>query len=189
MCKSPSPCLLCRLFGNVYTGRRLIVDDATAGSSPEAESRRVLFEALGDDGSGVVRDAPATGATETITRLQMDRRRLGAKSGALFTTEYARAQSVFEGRLTGSVPLTPLNNSEAEGEPAELVLLAATLRATDQIGGEASSGRGACQVRVRDDAGAEGPTLRVGGEAYALDALLRPEALNALRWGRVEGDL
>jgi CRISPR/Cas system CSM-associated protein Csm3 (group 7 of RAMP superfamily) len=198
MCKSRSPCLLCRVFGNVYTGRRLIVDDATAGASPDVESRRALLDALGEEDSGVVRDAPATGTTETITRLQMDRRRLGAKSGALFTTEYARAQPVFEGRLAGSIPLTPLENSEAEPEPAELVLLAATLRATDQIGGEASSGRGACRIRVPDrqapdgtDSGAGSPRagLRVGGETYEMSTLLRPESLSALRWSRVEGSL
>lgn len=196
MCKSASPCILCRIFGNVYTGRRLIVDDATASLSPEVQSRQAFFESsLEEEASPVERTGSAGGMTEAITRLQMNRRRLGARSGALFTTEYARAQSSFEGRLSGSLPLTPLTNGDADKEPAELVLLAATLRATDQIGGEASSGRGACRIMVpteaqandSDDPGA--PALQAGSYHYPIDRLLRPAALEALRWGRIEGDL
>jgi CRISPR/Cas system CSM-associated protein Csm3 (group 7 of RAMP superfamily) len=144
MCQSPDPCLVCRVFGNVYTGRRLVVDDATAARSPQAKSREALFALQEDSSARVVRQEGAAGgaASEAITRLRIDRRRHGAEQGALFTVEHARARGRFEARLSGRVPLTPLQNGEAEGEPAELVLLAATLRATDQIGGEASTGRG-----------------------------------------------
>jgi CRISPR/Cas system CSM-associated protein Csm3 (group 7 of RAMP superfamily) len=192
MCKSKSPCILCRIFGNVYTGRRLIVDDATATPSPGMRSRQSLIEASADeDGSAVERTGSAGRATETVTRLQMDRRRLGAQSGALFTTEYARVRSTFEGGLSGAIPLTPMDHDDAGGEPAELVLLAAALRATDQIGGEASSGRGACRILVRSNGTgeSEAPELGVGDDTYAIDRLLRPGALEALRWGRIEGDL
>jgi len=192
MCKSASPCLLCRVFGNAYTGRRLVVDDATAAPSPETRSRQALLRALEAGESGVTweGDGAAVGTTETITRLQMDRRRGGAKRGALFTTEYARAQSAFEGRLAGSIPLTPLQNGDADGQPAELVLLAAALRATDQIGGEASSGRGACRIVVFNGTETDGgPTLDVGDRSYDLGALLEPGVLNAFRWGAIEGNL
>jgi CRISPR/Cas system CSM-associated protein Csm3 (group 7 of RAMP superfamily) len=201
MCQSASPCLVCRLFGNVYTGRRLVVDDATAAVSPATKSREALFATArnGDDleaDGRVIRQPGAAKAaeTESITRLRMDRRRRGAASGALFTVEHARTHGTFKTHLTGRVPLTPLQNSDAEGEPAELVLLAATLRATDQIGGDASIGRGACRLVVRSaEAGAEsdegGAALHVGGEQYSVDRLLRPDVLEALGWGRVEGEL
>lgn len=205
MCQSASPCLVCRVFGNVYTGRRLVVDDATAAVSPETRSREALFGAVRDGrdaaGRGRVVRQPGAGSaaeTESITRLCMDRRRRGAAAGALFTVEHARTGGGFKTRLTGRLPLTPLQNSDADGEPAELVLLAAALRATDQIGGEASVGRGTCRLEVRSRAaptehtgedGEAGTTLHVGDRQFAMDRLLRPEALEALGWGRVEGDL
>jgi CRISPR/Cas system CSM-associated protein Csm3 (group 7 of RAMP superfamily) len=195
MCQSPTPCLVCRVFGNVYTGRRLIVDDAYPAASPETNSLKAVLASRGvvsgdaaeEDGQ-VLRVGPPDreGQTETITRLQMDRRRRGAKSGALFTTEYARPRSSFSGQLTGEIPRTPLTNDEANGEPAELVLLAAALRATDQIGGETSTGRGQCRFAVENPAGAEAPpALQIGGSAYPVDDLLASPVLEALRWSRI----
>jgi len=197
MCQSPTPCLVCRVFGNVYTGRRLIVDDAYLGASPERNSLNAVLASGGgasDDaeeekGGEVVRIATSgrEARTETITRLQVDRRRHGAKSGALFTTEYARPQSSFASRLTGEIPRTPLTNEEADGEPAELVLLAAALRATDQIGGEASTGRGLCRLVVQDapESDAAGPAFRLGDTAYSVDDLLAPHVLEALGWSQI----
>lgn len=203
MCQSTDPCLVCRLFGNTYSGRRLIVDDAYADrTAPETKSLRALFEDSEDSGEGtgpggsldeevVVRKERSERAsrTETVTRLRMDRRRQGAKHAALFTTEYAQAHTPFRSQLSGEVPLTPING---EGPPAELVLLAATLRATDQIGGEASAGRGECDLQVESTAeesggGAEGePALRAGGRAYSLQQLLAPDVLESLVWSEVD---
>jgi hypothetical protein len=117
----------------------------------------------------------------------MDRRRKGAKHGALFTTEYAQAHTPFRSQLSGQVPLTPING---EGPPAELVLLAATLRATDQIGGEASAGRGECDLQVESTAeggedGAE-PVLRAGGRAHRLEKLLDSNVLESLVWSEMD---
>lgn len=197
MCQSTSPCLVCRVFGNTYSGRRLIVDDAYIdGSSPETKSLRDAFwsteeeHAKKDEGHVVRRERPErTGQTETITRLQMDRRRKGAQHGALFTTEYARSHSPFRSQLSGQVPLTPLE----DGPPAELVLLAATLRATDQIGGEASTGRGECSLRVEsteerpgDESGTIEPILQAGDDMYFVDDLLDQDILETLAWSEVD---
>ncbi|MFB6274107.1 MAG: RAMP superfamily CRISPR-associated protein [Salinibacter sp.] len=196
MCQSASPCLVCRVFGNTYSGRRLIVDDAYLdGSSPETKSLREAFRSVEEgnpeeEGNVIRRERPERiGQTETVTRLQMDRRRKGAQHGALFTTEYARGQAPFRGRLSGQVPLTPLE----DGSPAELVLLAATLRSTDQIGGEASTGRGACSVRVEsieegagDGAGPPEPVLQAGDDTYHMDDLLEKKVLENLAWSEMD---
>jgi CRISPR/Cas system CSM-associated protein Csm3 (group 7 of RAMP superfamily) len=195
MCQSRDPCIVCRLFGNVFTGERLRVSDAHTFSegtaNPAAWPRRDAERSSGD--------SPPTQrrSTDLLTRLRIDRRRKGAEEGALFTSEYDRPDASYAAALTGSVPATPLSNG---GDfPAELVLLATTVTATDQIGGEASTGHGKCRLEFGDS-----PLLALGGDAanipenipedaadeedisppYSLDALLAADALRALAWQR-----
>ena len=164
MCQSKTPCIVCRLFGNVFTGTRLLVSDARL--APEAAS------AAQED-------------IETRTQVQIDRRRRGAKHGALFTSEFARPAGAFEATLEGQIPLTPLPDADADAPWAEAVLLAATIAATDHIGAGTSSGLGQCRLVARPDgdspkgppAEAESengaaPSLHLGGTAYALADLV-----------------
>jgi CRISPR/Cas system CSM-associated protein Csm3 (group 7 of RAMP superfamily) len=136
MCQSRSPCVLCRLFGNTLTGRRLIVDDARPVDSP------LLAAGSEDD----MKRQRKSGEVETYTRVSVDRRRKGAKGNALFTSENARPTRLAS-RLSGQLRLTSIEDHP----PAELILLASTLAATDQIGGGASAGRGRCRITVEED--------------------------------------
>ncbi|WP_022835009.1 RAMP superfamily CRISPR-associated protein [Salisaeta longa] len=173
MCQSETPCIVCRLFGNVFTGSRLHVDDAYPVSTAFQKSLQKLRERQNDGASA---GRSRFGTVDVITRLSVDRRRKGAKSGALFTSEYSRPEMPFETRIEGSIPLHPLGE---DGAPAELVLLAATLAATDQVGGEASTGHGRCTIKTE--------TIKVDGTApsYGVDALLAKEALEQLAWSRL----
>lgn len=200
MCQSRNPCLVCRVFGNVFTGTRLHVDDAEAGSGPLRESMKELLQLQSDEEEETQRAGgrqhPRASSVDTFTRLSVSRRRKGAEKGALFTSEYSRPESVFETTLEGDLPLTSLHGDKP---PAELVLLAATLAATDQIGGEATTGHGRCTIRVRP------PTDKTRGKqtivpasardetessrestSFALDDLLSEEAIDALAWFRAE---
>jgi CRISPR/Cas system CSM-associated protein Csm3 (group 7 of RAMP superfamily) len=158
MCKSTDPCIVCRVFGNALSGRRLIVDDAR----PMDEAPERSSGANGEEDTGAMTRHRTRHGIETYTQLRIDRRRRGARAGALFTSEQARPTRL-RSRLSGRLPLTPLS----EGPPAELVLLAATLAATEQIGSGASTGRGQCHVQVA------GGTIQAGGEAYEASALVQ----------------
>lgn len=203
MCQSHDPCVVCRLFGNVFTGSRLRVSDAHArGDSPLGRSLRDLTDGEDQDDSPHASQA-RTASTDVLTRLRIDRRRKGAEAGALFTSEYSRDASAYRATLAGTVPTVPL--SDADELPAELVLLAAAVSATDQIGGEASTGHGRCRLQFagsdtisvsRDEAGDGSPGDEGGADAsgasppgtdgppYSLDALLDEQSLRALAWHR-----
>jgi CRISPR/Cas system CSM-associated protein Csm3 (group 7 of RAMP superfamily) len=209
MCQSHDPCVVCRLFGNVFTGSRLRVSDAHAQEdSPLDRSLRDLADR--EDGGDLLRGPQArTAPTDVLTRLRIDRRRKGAEAGALFTSEYSRKASAYRASLTGTLPTVPL--SDANERPAELVLLAAAVSATDQIGGEASTGHGRCRLQftgsgtisasrgktsgadkesstssgnAENSAVSEESLTSTDGSAYALDALLDEQSLRALAWHR-----
>ena len=135
MCQSEEPCITCRVFGNPLTGRRLTVDDARP-VQPKTETASE---------SGDMVHRRAGGEIEAYTQVRIDRRRKAAKGQALFASENARPKRL-RSRLSGQIPLSPI-----EGHPpAELILLAASIAATDQIGAGASAGRGQCHIHVED---------------------------------------
>jgi CRISPR/Cas system CSM-associated protein Csm3 (group 7 of RAMP superfamily) len=191
MCQSHEPCIVCRVFGNVFTGERLHVNDAHPETGPLQESLRALRNLqAGKEGASAQSPRPRASDVDILTRLAMDRRRRGAKQGALFTSEYSRPESVFTSTLEGAIPYHPLGDGLP---PAELVLLAATLTATDQIGGEASTGHGQCQLHIqaRGDNGAPPSTIAPAGATgtespYRLDELLTQVALDSLTWSHVD---
>ncbi len=216
MCQSQDPCIVCRIFGNVFTGTRLHVDDAYPRHDVMRESIKTLAEIhqneINTSESSKSSDSrlPAkertfsrSGAVDTLTRLSVDRRRRGAKSGALFTSEYSQPTSGFTTMLSGTLPHTPLEM--ADGLPAELVLLAATIAATDQIGGEATTGHGLCHLAIdttehdtssttivrtgtNDSKGKDSATdaddLNLPDGTFPLQALLDAGTLQALIWSR-----
>lgn len=194
MCQSRWPCLVCRVFGNGWTGLRLIVDDAKLNEEDALfRLKKLAFEKaraayLDPAKKGLLDpesaehdlylmpdyklDRFAGTDQETVTRAQIDRKRRGAAKGALFTSEYTLKQS-FKTRLSGWLPLTPALDEEAP--PLELILLAASIGFVDQIGGEASTGHGLCKLSIVNENGEEG-TIKVNGEhpytrAQFIDAL------------------
>lgn len=161
MCQSTTPCIICRIFGNVFTGSRLVVDD----TYPDKDQKEVkVLKALAESGEIQVPRFRSAGH-ETITRVRMDRRRRSAEAGALFSSEYSRAELILRSRLSGHVQQAA---NPAEGQtPPELILLAAAIRFTDHIGAEVSSGRGHCRLTCGLD-----DRLEAGGAPYRLDDLI-----------------
>ncbi len=167
MCQSHDPCVVCRLFGNVFTGPRLQVGDAHVHEeNPLTASQH---------SSGRRR------STDVLTRLRIDRRRKGAAKGALFSSEYDYPDASYASTLTGTIPVTPL--IEFQDVPAELVLLAAAVAATDQIGGEASTGHGACRLELKSSElirDSDSDSEPLDSPPYPLHALLHKKALDEL---------
>jgi CRISPR/Cas system CSM-associated protein Csm3 (group 7 of RAMP superfamily) len=181
MCQSHDPCVVCRLFGNVFVGTHLRVGDAFPQS--ENSSEQSLPDQPGETSSPGA--PPRRRSTDVLTRLRMDRRRKGAEAGALFTSEYDHPATSYASALTGTVPATPIESDG--GLPAELVLLAAAVAATDQIGGEATTGHGQCRIQFGDASlisSGERPEAQESGPPYPLGTLLDEKSLRALAWHR-----
>jgi len=180
MCQSAEPCLVCRVFGNVFTGPRLTVDDAyAADQSPFDRSLQALLQGTSEavpDASDQNEKASSrfksrVSAIDTVTRIQIDQRRKGTKQGALFTSEYSQP-AAYASQLSGTMPLTPVPDHDI---PIALVLLAASVAACDQIGAEASTGHGQCRI--------EGPdSWTVGPNTYKTETLLSEEIFYSLIW-------
>jgi CRISPR/Cas system CSM-associated protein Csm3 (group 7 of RAMP superfamily) len=183
MCQSRTPCIVCRVFGNVFTGTRLLVDDAYPGSGALRDSMSTLLDLQNDEKTreGEGPSDPRASAVDVLTRLSVDRRRKGAKKGALFTSEYSRPESGFRATVSGALPWTTLD--DVDKVSAEMVLLAAAIAATDQVGGEATTGHGQCTIRPRGDT-----TLQLPGHTESTsiekdrfaDTFLSEEALESL---------
>lgn len=165
MCRGAAACIICRVFGNVFTGHRLIVDDAYAMADPLLTKIEGRLREHEPELTSSAADA-AHGRREQITRTSIDRRRRGVRSGALFTSEFIRERVTFRGSIDGQVGQTTLDYS-ADGAPAELVFLAATLRFMRQVGAGASLGRGHCHVALDDN------VLVAGGTRHDVDDLIR----------------
>ena len=188
MCQSAEPCVVCRIFGNVFTGTRLTVDDAHPEVSASLQRTRQKLLSSEDHAEllgGVVTPQPWS---ETRTQLRIDRRRRAAFPGALFTSSYAVAGLTFHTQLSGFLQVAdPPPNQEAPLEafadptraPTELVLLAAALRYCDQVGAHASTGHGLCRLDVE--------ALHVGAaetHRYEVDALI-DQLGGALLWANL----
>lgn len=138
MCQSRTPCMVCRLFGNALTGTRLLIGDAAEAPPP--------FSTQAPGRGAFTQVRPAAGQVQSYTSVRIDRRRGGAAAGALFTSEYAPATR-FVAELRGATTQTVLR----EGlPPVELVLLAGAISAVDQIGADASKGKGACRLTTSE---------------------------------------
>jgi len=141
MCQSHSPCVVCRLFGNAIAGSRLLISDARPQPTSEPEAHAQI---------------------ESYTNVRIDRRRKGAAGHALFTSEYARPQT-FAATINGQTTLTRVGDTA----PIELVLLASTIAALDQIGAGASKGKGRCHAQIVPE------TLLVNGERVSPNELIQ----------------
>ena len=162
MCQDNVGCIVCRVFGNTFTGTRLVVDDAYPVTSKlEAKVRRRLQKS--DPELLSPSDRPRD--REVITRTSIDRRRRGVRSGALFTSEFVRQTTCFEGSLTGRLAWKPVPNTDPP-VPAELVFLVAAAGLLRQVGAGASLGRGRCRLTLAED-------VRLGAKTYTTKDLLR----------------
>jgi len=125
MCRGSNACIVCSVFGSAYLGDRLYFEDAILNS----ESRKVY-------GPGI--------QSQPRTRVKLDRRLGTAERGHLFTSEYAERSLVFSAEVSGRVDLTSIDGETSHAY--ELVLLAAGVGLVKELGGDKSSGFGACDV-------------------------------------------
>lgn len=118
------------------------------------------------------RRAPTPPQTVSVTRVAMDRRRLGARHGALYTTVTLAEGAAFEGRIRG-VP----EKSRAR--------LAEALSETLMLGRAQSAGRGRVRVEVVSPTQQEGLKGRMKAFETAIRGRLESAGLDPSRAGHL----
>jgi len=122
-----SSLLIDRLFGSRYQGECLFVEDATPAANGEPEPSR------------------------PHSRTALDRVSGTARERTLFVTEVVEGRdTIYHSRLRARHPAGVLTQLE-EGFPYEYALLLAGLFGLDALGGDKSTGLGACTVAVDND--------------------------------------
>lgn len=159
MCLDSKPCMVCRIFGNVYTGSRLRVADAVLEEAPPVA--RMLKKLETAEPETAQRFRARSLGQDVITHLQINRRRRTAQYQHLFTRAYTPAGLRFTTSLSGQVAYNPalfippvpsrehlLAKTDDLPPPVSLIFLAAVLRSLHQIGAHASTGHGHCHLAV-----------------------------------------
>lgn len=130
ICKSDNPCLICRLFGSIYTEGSLHFHDAIL-----KEEFKVILE----------RRNPLDIKYQTSLRTnnKINRYTKTAEAGHLFTTEVGERGFVFNCRIEGEV-----GGVVVDKVPIELALLLAGIRLINNLGGQKSRGLGNSNIII-----------------------------------------
>lgn len=127
MCRGKEQCIICRIFGSVYNGDRLSIDDGLL----QDDLRRQYDSAV---------------QTQVRTRTKIDPQRGLVEARHLFSSEYAEKELTFTSQVNGYLDLTPLLDDDLLAH--ELILLAAGVRMVSELGGNKSAGFGKCEMRI-----------------------------------------
>lgn len=84
--------------------------------------------------------------TDTYTQVRLDRITRTSVGGALYTSEFGLRNLSFHGSISGWLPHTPIEG--LNGISHALLLLLAGILMVDRIGGNKSTGKGACTLEI-----------------------------------------
>ncbi len=111
--------------------------------------------------------------TTELTQVRIDRLTRTAVEGALYTSEFGIPELTFEGEMNGDLDCAPARQlverglfaSVSEKTPSySLLLLLASLRMFERLGGNKSTGKGLCECNVSE--------LEIAGQSYTPEQYL-----------------
>jgi len=138
---SQTSTMITRIFGSQQQPGHLFFNDARL-----SDEERALFDGGGEGSSSIVGKYKSV-QTDIYTQVRLDRPTRTSVPGALFTSEFGIRNLAFEGSIEGWLECTPIKGI-AEGPTYSLLLFLAGMHLLDAIGGNKSTGKGRCSLKI-----------------------------------------
>jgi CRISPR/Cas system CMR subunit Cmr4 (Cas7 group RAMP superfamily) len=142
--------MISRIFGSHYNPGNLFFEDARL-----SKNDKKLF--LGDKGS----DRYKSLQTDLYTQVRLHRPTRTSVTGALYTSEFGVRDTMLEGKVSGWLCCTPIEEISPLGPTYSLLLLLVGMHMLDRIGGNKSTGKGKCRCEVN--------TVKIGEQSYSKE--------------------
>ena len=130
--------VISEIFGSQCRPGLLFFDDAQQSK----EDLKLYYSQDKSEQKGKYRNIQ----TDTYTQVRLDRITRTSVAGALYTSEFGLRNLAFHGSISGWLPHTPITG--LDGISHALLLLLAGLLMVDRIGGNKSTGKGACTLEI-----------------------------------------
>ena len=130
--------IISEIFGSQCRPGLLFFDDAQQSD----EDLKLYNSQDKNENKGKYKNAQ----TDTYTQVRLDRITRTSVAGALYTSEFGLRNLSFNGSISGWLPNTPIEG--LDGISHALLLLLAGLLMVDRIGGNKSTGKGACTLEI-----------------------------------------
>ena len=149
--ESENTTVISEIFGSQCRPGLIFFDDAR-----QPDEALELYDSQGqNEKKGKYQNAQ----TDTYTQVRLDRITRTSVAGALYTSEFGLRNLSFIGSISGWLPNTPIEG--LDGISHALLLLLAGLLIVDRVGGNKSTGKGACTLEITQ--------IIVNKETYSKD--------------------
>jgi CRISPR/Cas system CSM-associated protein Csm3 (group 7 of RAMP superfamily) len=142
--------MVSRIFGSHYNPGNLFFEDARL-----SDDDKKLF--LGNNGDDRYKNLQ----TDLYTQVRLHRPTRTSVTGALYTSEFGVRDTKLEGKVSGWLRCTPIEEVSPQGPTYSLLLLLVGLHMLDRIGGNKSTGKGKCRCEV--------DTVKIGEQSYTKE--------------------
>jgi CRISPR/Cas system CSM-associated protein Csm3 (group 7 of RAMP superfamily) len=139
--------MISRIFGSHYNPGSLFFEDVRLKNKEQYDSQE-------RDGEGKYKSLQ----TDLYTQVRLDRLTRTAVTGALYTSEFGVRDIILEGKISGWLRCTPIEEISPQGPTYSLLLLLAGLHMLDRVGGNKSTGKGKCRCDIQ--------TVEIGEHTY-----------------------
>lgn len=133
--------MITRIFGSPQQPGHLFFNDAH-----QSDEERAIFDGRGPHNQST-KGKYKNAQTDIYTQVRIDRPTHTSVPGALFTSEFGIRNFVFQGCIEGWLECMPIE-SIPEGPTYSLLLLLAGIHLLDAIGGNKSTGKGRCNLKI-----------------------------------------
>jgi CRISPR/Cas system CSM-associated protein Csm3 (group 7 of RAMP superfamily) len=144
--------MITRIFGSHHHPGHLFFDDAYL-----TDDEKEQFTDPQPDRAKEKSDGYRQLQVDLYTQVRLDRPTRTAVPGALYTSEFGVRSMVFEGKISGWLECTPIEENQ-DGPTYSLLLLLAGLHMIERMGGNKSTGKGKCTCEIKK--------LRINGRDY-----------------------
>lgn len=134
--------MITRIFGSHHHPGHLFFDDAYLTGDEKEQ-----FTDPNQEQAREKTDSYRQLQVDLYTQARLDRPTRTAVPGALYTSEFGVRSLVFEGKISGWLECTPVEEIE-NGPTYSLLLLLAGLHMIERMGGNKSTGKGKCSCEI-----------------------------------------